>query len=167
MKKLVLFFALLGGLNIANGQNDWLTFPAQNDSVKPVAAHLHDTLDFTRNDGKVEIVQDERINAISDFVRADEESIEGVKIDGYRVLIFFDPSKTVAQQMKAQFLSLYSEHRAYIDYLAPNYRVRVGNFRTRIEAEALKRELIEIFPTAVVIKDKIQLPELPETITPE
>jgi len=52
-----------------------------------------------------------------------------------------------------------------MDYSAPNYRVRVGNFRTELEAEALKQELIGIFPTALVVADKIQLPELGPVVT--
>ena len=60
---------------------------------------------------------------------------------------------------------LYPEPKAYIYYSAPNYRVRVGNFRTELEAEALKFELIAIYPTAIVVGDKIQLPDLTPNIT--
>ncbi|MDA7804304.1 SPOR domain-containing protein, partial [Crocinitomix sp.] len=83
------------------------------------------------------------------------------KINGYRIVIFFDQDKSIVSQQKANFLSRYHGHKAYIDYVAPNYRVRVGNFRTKLEAEALKAELLTYFPTAVVVEDHIQLPELP------
>ena len=76
-------------------------------------------------------------------------------------VIFFDQDKSVVSQQKANFLSRYHGHKAYIDYVAPNYRVRIGNFRTKLEAEALKAELLTYFPTAVVVEDYIQLPELP------
>lgn len=117
-------------------------------------------MNFGAPKGQVTVHHDERIDKIAAFVRSGEESIEGVKIDGFRVLIFFDMSKTVAEQQKAYFLSMYNQHKAYVDYLAPNYRVRVGNFRTELEAEKLKQELIALFPTSIVVADKIQLPSL-------
>ena len=139
------------------GQNDWMTYPTNG----AVDTNVTYTLDFNSTPGKVTVHKDPRIDKIQDFTVAEQETVEGVKIDGYRVLIFFDQDKTVTQQQKAHFMSLYPEHKAYIDFLAPNYRVRVGNFRTRLEAEALKSELLGVFPTAIVVKDKIQLPELP------
>ena len=110
--------------------------------------------------------QDERLDKLEKFVRANEESLDGVLIDGFRVLIYFDQDKTNSEQQKAHFMSIYEQHKAYVDYMAPNYRVRVGNFRTRLEAEQLKQEILMIFPTAIVVADKIQLPSLedPKTV---
>lgn len=151
----VLFFSATG----LNAQETWLSYPtAKSDSSKANFVNLQ----YGKQAGKVTLHQDARIDKISEFVRNGESTVEGVKIDGFRIVVFFDQDKAVVQQQKANFLSRYSGHKAYIDYLAPNYRVRVGNFRTRLEAEALKADLIQYFPTAVVVKDKIQLPALPE-----
>lgn len=155
MKEFINIIFFVFGISHCYGQGEWLSFPNQSDSLI-----VQDSLDFTKKDGSLKIYKDDRLDKIGEFVRADEESVEGVKIDGYRLLIYFNQDKSLSQQQKAHFISLYPEHRAYIDYLAPNYRVRVGNFRTKLEAEALKAELLAIFPTAIVIKDKIQLPAL-------
>lgn len=141
--------------------NDWMTFPSDSsDTLKKIV-----NLNYEANDGTVTFHQDERIDKLEKFVRADEESLDGVLIDGFRVLIYFDQDKTNSEQQKAHFMSIYEDHKAYVDYMAPNYRVRVGNFRTRLEAEKIKQEILMIFPTAVVVEDKIQLPviEDPET----
>lgn len=156
MKALLSIGLLIVLQTISTAQEGWLAFPGDKDSSQAVKQEL----DFNKGGGSVEISKDPRIDKIDEFVKADAGTVEGVKMDGYRILIFFDQDKTVTQQQKAHFMSLYPEHKAYIDYLAPNYRVRVGNFRTKLEAEALKSELIGIFPTAIVIEDKIQLPEL-------
>ncbi len=145
------------------GQDDWLRFPpSTTDSAKADRVKL----DYSQNKGKVTVHKDARLDKIAEFVRTGEESIEGVKIEGYRIVIFFDQDKSEVEGQKAVFLSRYSEHKAYVDYLAPNYRVRVGNFRTRLEAEALKDEILSYFPTAVVVEDRIQLPKLPAVATP-
>ena len=154
------FFGLISSLFLtgilAFGQDTTLGFPTTSDTL-PV---VQNSLNFSAGAGKVTMHKDERLDKISDFVRTGEGSIEGVKMDGYRVLIFFDMSKSVAEQQKAYFMSMYSQHKAYVDYLAPNYRVRVGNFRTELEAEKLKQEILPLFPTAIVVEDKIQLPDI-------
>lgn len=142
--------------------NDWMSFPSDSaDTLKKIV-----NLNYDANDGTVTFHQDERLDKLEKFVRANEESLDGVLIDGFRVLIYFDQDKTNSEQQKAHFMSIYEQHKAYVDYMAPNYRVRVGNFRTRLEAEQLKQEILMIFPTAIVVADKIQLPSLedPKTV---
>ncbi len=156
MTKAYLIISMLISSNMMFSQDStWLAFPGATDTSKTM-----DSLDFSQKSGTLKIYEDSRLNKIEEFVRADEETVQGIKVDGFRLLIYFNQDKSLAQQQKAHFMSLYPEHDAYIDYLAPNYRVRVGNFRTKLEAEALKAELLAVFPTAIVIKDKIQLPKI-------
>lgn len=163
LKYTAFMLCVFGAQHLAQGQEDWMTFPAQKKDTNKVK---HVELQFGAQKGKVTLHQDSRIDKISEFVRTGEETMEGIQIDGYRIVVFFDQDKTKVAQQKANFLARYNEHEAYVEYVAPNYRVRVGNFRTRLEAEALKSELLAYFPTAVVVEDKIQLPPLPsETVT--
>ncbi|NOQ70998.1 MAG: hypothetical protein GQ574_03290 [Crocinitomix sp.] len=158
MKRILFISAILIGSHFANAQDGWLKFPVnKSDSTKAQPVKL----DYSAKKGKVTLHQDARLEKLNDFVRSGEESVEGVKIDGYRIVIFFDQDKSVVSQQRANFLARYSDHSAYVDYMAPNYRVRVGNFRTRLDAEALKADLLVYFPTAVVVEDKIQLPNIP------
>lgn len=159
MKFLPFLIILFLSGNFCFSQDPTLGFPTSQDTLPQVANKLN----FASKPGTVTVHKDERITNIEEFVRYGEESIEGVKIDGFRILIFFDMNKTVAEQQKAYFITMYPEHKAYVDYMAPNYRVRVGNFRTELEAEKLKVELIGSFPTAIVVADKIQLPVLTQT----
>lgn len=155
-KAFILLFTVALATTGFTQNSDWLTFPVEKgDTISKIAK-----LDYSTTDGSVTVHKDSRIDKIAEFVRSGEESLDGVLIDGYRVLIYFDQDKTKSEQQKAHFMSLYNEHQAYVDYMAPNYRVRVGNFRTRLEAEKLKQEILAIFMTAIVVEDKIQLPSL-------
>ena len=163
MKGLKIIFSVsffIGSATIFAQDNGWLSMPTTKDTTIAV---VNDSLNYSVGGGNVVVSGGEKLAKLEEFVRTGEGSVEGVKMDGYRVLIFFDQSKSVSESAKARFLSIYPEHKAYVDYMAPNYRVRVGNFRTKLEAEALKAELLANFPTAIVIADKIQLPKLPET----
>ena len=147
-------FGIFSFIITINGfaQDESLSFGfTSNDSVQQLNFN-------TSNKGNVEIHKDNRIDNITEFIGRNRESINGPKIDGFRIQIFFAESRTTAQSQKARFINSYQNHKAYLEYLAPNYRVRVGNFRTRLEAEALKQELISTYPTCIIISDKIELP---------
>jgi hypothetical protein len=160
MTKTILFFAtILMSVFTYSQEENWMSFPAKNDTIAD-SVQTKIELDFTREDGELNVHKDERLTELEKFVRSGEESLDGVLIDGYRVLIYFDQDKGKAEQQKAHFMSLYNDVTAYVDYLAPNYRVRVGNYRTKLEAEKLKQEILTIFQTAIVVEDKIQLPSL-------
>jgi len=114
--------------------------------------------------GTVTVIKDERLDQITEFIGRKSQSIQGSMIDGYRIQIFFSESRSVAQSQRAGFINTHENHKAYIDYLAPNYRIRVGNFRTQLQAEKFKQELVSIYPTSIVLEDKIELPVLFESI---
>jgi hypothetical protein len=160
MKLIALIFFIFTVKSIGFGQDkNWLTFPSDEDTVSAAEVEL----DYTKNNGNVIVVKDDRIGELEKFVRSGEETIEGVLIDGYRVLIYFDQNKSNAEQQKAKFMKLYDQIDTYIDYLAPNYRVRIGDYRTKLEAEKVKQEILMVFPTAIVVKDKIHLPKIDNT----
>lgn len=156
--KLVLFLLSVGLMNLSFGQDKTLSFPS-NDTI--VVTDSVPTLNFKNaTPGKVIYKKSAELDEISEFVGKHKDNPENAKIEGYRVQIYFNENKSVALGQKANFLSQYAEHKAYLDYLAPNYRVRVGNFRTKLEAEKLKQSLLSTYPTCIIIKDNIELPAL-------
>ena len=79
---------------------------------------------------------------------------------GYRLQIFYDQEKSSVNQKKADYLARYKEQPAYINYKAPNFRLRVGDFRTRLQAESFMNEIKVDWPDAIVVEDDIELPRL-------
>jgi hypothetical protein len=80
---------------------------------------------------------------------------------GYRVQIFLGDRKT-AEETKRAFLQKNPEVPAYISWLAPNFRLRVGDLRTRLEAERLLRDMKLQYPGSYIVPDEIEMPLLPE-----
>lgn len=83
-------------------------------------------------------------------------------ISGYRVQIYFDSgnqSKKKANDVKTQFLAKMPDVPCYLVYQAPNFKVRVGDFRSRYEAYKLYREIRNDFPSAYIVKDEINFPK--------
>ena len=88
---------------------------------------------------------------------------QGGKIQGFRVEIFFSSdmnARQKAQSTKNEFLAAYPGINVYISYVSPDFKVRVGDFRTRNEAIKLMKEIQYQFPKAFVVPDLIELPKL-------
>jgi poly-D-alanine transfer protein DltD len=116
--------------------------------------------------GYLRIVQDPRIDSLMQLNRQINstlsESPEGF-LDGFRIQIFMESGNDAVE--RAQFIiegfnEDYPILQAYLTYRQPYYRIRVGNFRTRLEAEGYLRQLSRKYNQAFVIKDKIHMPQL-------
>jgi hypothetical protein len=81
-------------------------------------------------------------------------------IQGYRIQIFFGSDRRAANEARTKFLQLYPETEAYLVYQQPNFKVRVGDFRNQLEAQAMFRGLLAQFETVFIVPDKINLPKL-------
>ncbi len=83
------------------------------------------------------------------------------KIDGFRVEIFFSSdvdAKEKALKKKMEFLSVYPDYTVHVKYVSPNFRVRVGDFRTKNEALKLYKEIKDNYPVAFIVTDEIDFP---------
>jgi len=108
--------------------------------------------------GKVEIIQDERISALLE--KNEELNSESKTIPGYRIQIHFGGAREKSTEVKTKFLKAFPEVAAYESYEQPNFKIRVGDFRTRLEAQKFLKELNGNFTSAFIVQDEIQLPAL-------
>lgn len=120
-------------------------------------AQIHDA-----RQGKVKIIQDNRIDTLIEkhfFLNKKFQYIEG-----WRIQIFFDSgnnSKKKAIETAHKFLQKYKGINAYISFKEPYYKVRVGDFRTRMDAQGFLKKIIYDYPNAIYVKeDKINFPKL-------
>jgi len=79
---------------------------------------------------------------------------------GYRIQVYFGSDRTKAQEVRADFLLTHSDIPAYLIYQQPNFKVRVGDFRTRIEASGFLKKLEFRFKSAFIVPDEVKLPDL-------
>lgn len=86
-------------------------------------------------------------------------------IPGYRVQIASfsgTNSKMSAFNLRDRFLLDYPAMQAYIVFDEPNFKVKVGDFRTRLEAYAFLQQIKETYK-GYIIKDNIN-PEPPQQV---
>jgi hypothetical protein len=108
-----------------------------------------------------EIIQDARVDLL---VKKHIQINQAIKtMDGFRIQLFSDSgnnSKTAAQAVQDEFLAKYPETGVYLTFKSPNYKVRIGDFRTRLDAQRFLNELAVDFPNAFIIADLINLPKV-------
>ena len=84
------------------------------------------------------------------------------KLLGFCVQICFESgsnSRERAESVRVSFLSKYPKYSAYVSFREPNFRVRVGDFRTRAEARGFREEIFPYYPQGFVVKDEVKYPK--------
>lgn len=114
--------------------------------------------DNEKLNGKIIIQKDNRIDSLLNrHIRINNEK---QSIPGYRIQIYFGSTRTEALSAKADFIRKYPDLKIYMIYEQPNYKIRVGDFTTRYEAEKYHKQIIAEFKSSFIVPDEISLPEL-------
>ncbi|MCA6473980.1 MAG: SPOR domain-containing protein [Chitinophagaceae bacterium] len=72
---------------------------------------------------------------------------------GFRIQVISTNQRDQAFRIKAELLTNFPDHKAYIIYQSPNFKVRIGNFIKKEDAEMLKSQLNKFYPRGVYIVD--------------
>lgn len=77
---------------------------------------------------------------------------------GYRLLVINTSKRDEAVSAKTKVYTYFPELKSYLFYQAPFYKVKVGNFKERKEAEEYLERLKKYFPQGVyIMNDTIEL----------
>lgn len=162
-KLLLTFFIFYASFTLSAQEDDWRLYKPSDlntdSSAVSRSAEGSSPAHYTESDtrhaqGKVGIKADRKI-LLLDSLKKEKPS----DLSGFRLQLFFG-GRAEAQKMRGEFLKIHPETGAYISYLAPNFRLRVGDFRTKAECEALKKKVEPDFPGCYIVKDEINLPPL-------
>lgn len=95
--------------------------------------------------------------ALQKYVGANAEK----SISGYRIRVFYnsEPSaRSRSESIEATLKEQYPGIGVYRSFESPNYKVTVGDFRSKDEALGIYNALKGTYPTAYIIKETINYP---------
>ena len=95
--------------------------------------------------------------ALSGYVRGNS----GKKITGYRIRVFYDNSpqaRSRSEKVASSIRNQYPGVGVYRTFDSPNFKVAVGDFRTKDDALKVYVALKSSYPTALIIKETINYP---------
>jgi len=105
-------------------------------------------------------------SAVREALEAQVNENAGKKFYGFRVRIFLSSAQDAREASSRAynlFSRLYPDIPIYRIYDSPNFRVTVGNFRTRLEADTFAKSVRGNFPTASVMRERFKYPSIGRT----
>ncbi len=122
----------------------------------------------TSKHGHIEITGDVLVDQL---VKKHIEFNEQLRtVPGFRIQIASlsgTNSKSNAFNLKEQVSNAFPEQQVYVIYDEPNFRVKVGDFRTRLEAYAFLQQLKPTHPGTIVKDNIYPIPLDPNDRVPE
>ncbi len=148
--------------------NDWKTYKGSTENTATTEVTTPDSNNTHQNTplvipnysnatpGRVQNFQSTRIKLLSDKY----SSVYDGKMNGYRIQIYSGSDRAAANGKRSDFLARFPDVRANLDWEQPNFKVRVGSYRTLLQAQKGLVEVKERYPNAYIVKDEIELPRL-------
>ncbi len=119
---------------------------------------LEEKIDLPVQKGKVLIEMSPDIQKLIEYRKHYTDSVNEVK--GFRVQIFQASgpnSRSFALEEKVKFIRFYENVNIYMISEMPYFKIRVGDFRTRLQALGFMDEIKSLYPNAFVVQDKINI----------
>lgn len=119
------------------------------------------TLRKTNDTASVIVHKDPRIDLlIKKQIQINEETTrEARRISkGYRLLVINTNNREEAAAAKTKVYTYFPELKSYLLYQAPYFKLKVGNFKEKKEAEDYQKRLEKYFPKGVfIMNDTIEV----------
>ena len=109
---------------------------------------------FAQNDN-VSYYQDRHISELADLYKVYNNKNDVA--DGYRIQISFSNDRQEAYNNKAKLYKELPDEKCYVEYEEPYYKLRLGDYATRLEAYDKLRLVLAKYPGAFVVRAKIKI----------
>lgn len=113
------------------------------------------------NGGVLNIYQDPRLDSMIGRYILYNMRLNG--LNGFRIQIYNSSNKNAREEsgkIRAEFMSKFPDIISYATFDRPSYyKIRVGNYRTRIEGTKYLLMIRKVFPDAILVPDIINFPD--------
>ncbi len=107
------------------------------------------SINLTGQEASVTINENVKIPQLLSLKKSLEE--ENKLADGYTIQLYYG-ELSKANSIIKKYRNSFASWPASIEYETPNYKVWVGSFSTRLEADRARLEIKEKFPAAFILK---------------
>ncbi|MDX5421797.1 MAG: sporulation protein [Hymenobacteraceae bacterium] len=118
-------------------------YPVAEDAAAPVARvaptnHVND-----------------RVAELMDTVASVNKSIKYAQ--GYRILAYNGSERQTVMNLRKAIIGRVPEEKDYLTYQQPNFRLKIGDFFSRVEAQQVLNQLRDLIPNAQIVQDQINI----------
>ncbi|MDR0982728.1 MAG: hypothetical protein LBM07_05750 [Culturomica sp.] len=112
--------------------------------------------------GRVELTEDSYVREL--MMLHLQLSDETKTINGYRIQIFsgssYDYTLEDVTAVKDEFSQYFPNVPVYLDYFDPDFKIRVGNFKTRLESIPMLKRIRRHYPSCYPVKTDIPVGDI-------
>ncbi|SDK62583.1 Sporulation related domain-containing protein [Catalinimonas alkaloidigena] len=91
--------------------------------------------------------------------KASEKNREIRYAQGYRVQVYTGTSREEANKAKERVYYDFPNVDVYLSYNQPTFKLKVGDYTDRLDAQKALVRLKEHFPTATIVDERVNLPQ--------
>jgi len=113
---------------------------------------------FAQDNKAVEILYEHKVDSL--IIKHKKIQKEKSGIEGYRIQVAFASKKAEISEKRIAFIKKYPEIIIYLTYNTPYYKLRIGNFRTKLQAEKIKNKIRKHYPGSYIVPEIIPYTEL-------
>jgi hypothetical protein len=97
----------------------------------------------------------EQVNGVLDSIARFNK--ERLFVDGYTIQIYSGIRRDEAMNAKKKVMGVFKEVVTDIHYQQPKWSLKTGSYYTRLEAQRDLRKMKQLFPTAILVPEKVPL----------
>jgi hypothetical protein len=97
----------------------------------------------------------EKVAILMDTVASVNKNIKYAQ--GYRILAYNGSERQTVMNIRKSIISRMPEIKDYLTYQQPNFRLKIGDFFNRVEAQQVLNRISDIVPNAQIVQDQINI----------
>ncbi|SIT91211.1 sporulation protein [Pontibacter indicus] len=121
------------------------TYPA-DDANAPATARVEPT---NHANAKVAVLMDS-VASVNKNIRYAQ---------GYRILAYNGSERQTVMDLRKAIIARVPEQKDYLTYQQPNFRLKIGDYFSRIEAQQVLNQISDLVPNAHIVQDQINIPK--------
>jgi hypothetical protein len=117
------------------------------------SANAADTV-IVRKDPRMDVLSGKQIQANKKGAQLTSTGL----YKGFRIQVMSTHNRDQAFDTKSMLSVNFPDHKSYVMYQSPNFKVRIGNFVRREDAETLKKDLAKLFTEGLyIVEDTVEI----------
>ncbi|MBF9251940.1 sporulation protein [Pontibacter sp. 172403-2] len=76
---------------------------------------------------------------------------------GYRILAYTGSERQAVMNLRKNIIGRVPDEKDYLTYQQPNFRLKIGDFFSRVEAQQVLNQIQDLVPNAQIVPDQITI----------
>ena len=130
-----------------------LRFKSANETETSTESQPIQASKTTYSDSPLHV--NKKLDAILDTIAMRNKSVKFT--NGFRIQIYVGNDRKSADDAKIYTYQKYPEIFPYLSYQQPIYKVKIGDFLNRMDAERYYSDIKDLYPSAMILPDRVEI----------